>query len=64
MIWTSPSWQHWVRDGDVITIPHWLTTHVGCPRRHTYAYVMVSTTAEDRKFMDLRTQKIFGDKLE
>ena len=54
-----------VRDGDVITIPHGYHPNVGCPCGGiTYAYVMVSTTAEDRKFMDLRTQKIFGDKLE
>ena len=54
-----------VRDGDVVTIPHGYHPNVGCPCGGiTYAYVMVSTTAEDRKFMDLRTQKIFGDKLE
>lgn len=54
-----------VRDGDVVTIPHGYHPNVGCPCGGIcYAYVMVSTTAEDRNFMDLRTQQIYGDKLE
>ena len=54
-----------VREGDVVTIPHGYHPNVGCPCGGIfYAYVMVSTTADDRNFMDLRTQKIYGDKLE
>jgi 5-deoxy-glucuronate isomerase len=54
-----------VRDGDVVTIPHGYHPNVGCPAGGIcYAFVMVSTTAEEREFMKLRTQKIFGDKLE
>ncbi|MBQ6365355.1 MAG: 5-deoxy-glucuronate isomerase [Oscillospiraceae bacterium] len=54
-----------VRDGDVVTIPHGYHPNVGCPCGGIfYAYVMVSTTAEDRNFMALRTQKIYGDRLE
>lgn len=53
-----------VRDGDVVTIPHGYHPNVGCPCGGIfYAYVMTSTQAEDRNFMDLRTQKIYGDRL-
>ena len=54
-----------VQEGDFISIPHGYHPNVGCPCGGIfYAYVMVSTTADDRNFMNLRTQKIFGDKLE
>lgn len=54
-----------VREGDVVAIPHGYHPNVGCPCGGIfYAYVMVSTTAEDREFMNLRTQAIYGDKLE
>lgn len=54
-----------VRNGDVVTIPHGYHPNVGCPCGGIfYAYVMVSTHADDRAFMDLQTQKIYGDKLE
>lgn len=54
-----------VRNGDFISIPEGYHPNVGCPCGGIfYAYVMVSTTADDRDFMALRTQKIYGDKLE
>lgn len=54
-----------VREGDVVSIPSGYHPNVGCPCGGIYyAYVMVSTTEGDRNFMDLRTQKIYGDRLE
>lgn len=54
-----------VRDGHFITIPHGYHPNCGCPHGPLkYAFCMVSTTEGDRNFMDLRTQKIYGDKLE
>ncbi len=54
-----------VREGDFVSIPHGYHPNVGCPCGGIfYAYVMVSTTADDRDFMTLRTQTIYGDKLE
>ena len=54
-----------VQEGDFIAIPHGYHPNVGCPCGGIfYAYVMVSTTADDRDFMNLRTQAIYGDKLE
>ena len=54
-----------VRNGDVVSVPRGYHPSVGSPCGGIfYAYVMVSTTAEDRNFMNLRTQTIYGDKLE
>lgn len=54
-----------VKNGHLIAIPHGYHPNVGCPCGGIrYAYVMVSTTEGDRCFMNLRTQKIYGDKLE
>jgi 5-deoxy-glucuronate isomerase len=54
-----------VRNGDVIAIPKGYHPNVGCPKSGIrYVYCMVSRTPEDRDFMDLKTQKIYGDKLE
>ncbi len=54
-----------VREGDFVSIPTGYHPNVGCPCGGLhYAFVMVSTTEGDRCFMDLRTQKIYGDRLE
>ena len=54
-----------VQNGHLIAIPAGYHPNVGCPKTGIrYVYCMVSTTAEDRQFMDLRTQAIYGDKLE
>ncbi|MFT3962300.1 5-deoxy-glucuronate isomerase [Propionivibrio sp.] len=54
-----------VRDGDVVAIPQGYHPNVGCPKSGIrYVYCMVSLQAEDRNFMDLRTQRIFGERLE
>ncbi len=54
-----------VQNGHLIAIPSGYHPNVGCPKTGIrYVYCMVSTTAEDRKFMDLHTQAIYGDKLE
>jgi 5-deoxy-glucuronate isomerase len=54
-----------VRNGDSIAIPRGYHPNVGCPKSGIrYVYCMVSLEAEDRDFMDLRTQKIYGDRLE
>lgn len=54
-----------VRDGHFVTIPGGYHPNCGCPHGPLkYAFCMVSTTEGDRNFMDLRTQKIYGDKLE
>lgn len=54
-----------VQEGDFVSIPTGYHPNVGCPCGGIhYAFVMVSTTEGDRCFMDLRTQKIYGDKLE
>lgn len=53
-----------VRNGHVIAIPAGYHPNVGCPKSGIrYVYCMVSRTAEDRNFMDLRTQSIYGDRL-
>ena len=54
-----------VQDGHLVSIPHGYHPNCGCPSGGLrYVYCMVSTTEGDREFMNLRTQKIFGDKLE
>lgn len=54
-----------VQNGHVISIPSGYHPNVGCPKTGIrYVYCMVSTTAEDRNFMDLHTQEIYGNKLE
>ncbi|MEI6738476.1 MAG: 5-deoxy-glucuronate isomerase [Pseudomonadota bacterium] len=53
-----------VQNGHLIAIPSGYHPNVGCPKTGIrYVYCMVSTTAEDRIFMDLQTQAIYGDKL-
>lgn len=54
-----------IRDGHLIAIPKGYHPNCGCPCGGIfYVYCMVSVKAEDRNFMDLQTQKIYGDKLE
>ncbi len=54
-----------VQNGHLVAIPAGYHPNVGCPKTGIrYVYCMVSTTAEDRQFMDLHTQSIYGDKLE
>jgi 5-deoxy-glucuronate isomerase len=54
-----------VRDSDAIAIPKGYHPNVGCPKSGIrYVYCMVSLTAGDRDFMDLHTQKIYGERLE
>jgi 5-deoxy-glucuronate isomerase len=54
-----------VRNGDAIAIPKGYHPNVGCPKSGIrYVYCMVSIQAENRNFMDLHTQKIYGDRLE
>lgn len=54
-----------VQEGDIISIASGFHPNVGCPKTGIrYVYCMVSTTEDDRNFMDLHTQKIYGDKLE
>lgn len=53
-----------VQNGTFITIPQGYHPNTGCPKTGIrYIYCMVSVTAEDRNFMDLNTQKIYGDHL-
>ncbi|SDI75528.1 5-deoxy-glucuronate isomerase [Propionivibrio dicarboxylicus] len=54
-----------VQNGHVISIPSGYHPNVGCPKTGIrYVYCMVSTSAEDRNFMDLHTQEIYGNRLE
>lgn len=54
-----------VQEGHIVAIPTGYHPNVGCPKTGIrYVYCMVSTTAEDRNFMDLKTQQAFGTKLE
>ena len=49
----------------IVAIPQGYHPNVGCPKSGIrYVYCMVSLEAEDRNFMDLRTQRIFGERLE
>jgi 5-deoxy-glucuronate isomerase len=53
-----------VRDGHLVSIPRGYHPNCGCPKGGiSYVYCMVSTKAEDRKFMDLKVQGVFGDRL-
>lgn len=54
-----------IRDGHLVAIPKGYHPNCGCPGGPIhYVYCMVSTTEGDREFMNLRTEKIYGDKLE
>ena len=54
-----------IQEGHLVAISGGYHPNVGCPKGGIrYIYCMVSTTAEDREFMDLKIQKIYGDKLE
>lgn len=54
-----------VQDGHLISIPHGYHPNCGCPYGEIrYVFCMVSVKEHDRDFMDLKTQKVFGDKLE
>lgn len=56
---------HVVQDGHLIAIPEGYHPNAGCPCGGIrYAYVMVSVKEGDREFMNLRTQKIYGERLE
>ncbi len=54
-----------VQNGDVISIAGGYHPNVGCPKTGIrYIFCMVSIVPEDRRFMDLSTQLIYGDRLE
>lgn len=54
-----------VRDGHLVAVPRGYHPSCGSPAGGIfYVYCMASKTEFDRDFMNLRTQKIFGDKLE
>lgn len=54
-----------VTEGDLLAIPEGYHPNCGCPCGGIrYVYCMVSVKEGDRNFMDLRTQKIYGDRLE
>ncbi len=54
-----------VREGDLVAIAKGYHPNVGCPAgRISYVYCMTATVPGERKFMDLRIQKEFGDKFE
>ncbi|WRS26180.1 5-deoxy-glucuronate isomerase [Oscillospiraceae bacterium MB08-C2-2] len=54
-----------IQEGHLVSIPSGYHPNCGCPAGAiSYVYCMVSTTEDDRNFMDLTTQKIYGDKLE
>lgn len=54
-----------VTEGHLVSIQKGYHPNCGCPCGGIqYVYCMVSTTEGDREFMNLRTQKIYGDKLE
>ena len=56
---------HVVTEGHLVAIPEGYHPNCGCPCGGIhYVYCMVSTEEGKREFMDLRTQKIYGDKLE
>jgi len=51
-----------VREGDIISIPRGYHPNTGSPAGAiSFVYCMVSKKPDDRKFMDLRIQKIYGD---
>lgn len=54
-----------VTEGDLVAIPKGYHPNCGCPGGGIhYVYCMVSTEEGVRDFMTLRTQTIYGDKLE
>ncbi len=54
-----------VEDSHLVAIREGYHPNVGCPGgRISYVYCMVSRKAEDREFMDLVTEKKFGERLE
>ena len=54
-----------VEDGHLVAIREGFHPNVGCPGSGiSYVYCMVSRKAEDREFMDLVTEKKFGERLE
>ena len=54
-----------VEDGHLVAICEGFHPNVGCPGSGiSYVYCMVSRKAEDREFMDLVTEKKFGERLE
>ena len=54
-----------VTNGHLVSIPEGYHPNAGCPCGGIrYVYCMVSVKEGDRDFMNLRTQKIYGDKLE
>lgn len=54
-----------VRDGHLVSIPHGYHPNCGCPFAEIkYVFCMVSVNEGERDFMDLTTQKVFGERLE
>lgn len=53
-----------VREGDMVAVPRGFHPNVGCPGgRISYLYAMAARVAGERKFMALRFQREFGDRL-
>jgi len=54
-----------VRDGDLVSIPRGYHPNVGSPAgRISFVYCMVATRPDERKFMDLHIQDIYGESFE
>ncbi len=52
-----------VRDGDIISIPRGYHPNVSSPAgRISFVYCMVATRPDERKFMDMHIQELYGDK--
>lgn len=57
-----PSTVSLVREGHIVSVPRGYHPSCGAPAGAiSYVYVMVSVTPEDRDFMDLRIQPIYGE---
>jgi 5-deoxy-glucuronate isomerase len=51
-----------VRDGDLVSVPGGYHPNAGCPAgRISFVYCMVSREPDQRDFMDLHFQEIYGD---
>ena len=62
---SQPDTMALVQDYHLISIPDGYHPNAGCPKSGLrYVYCMVSVQAEDRQFMDLKTQEIYGSRLE
>ena len=54
-----------VRNGDVVSIPRGYHPNAGSPAGAIcFVYCMTATKPDERKFMDLKIQQIYGEKFE